>query len=51
VITVLLLYGGPYAEGYCVANDYEQAQGRAFEMIRHIVEASPLLRREAGPRG
>jgi hypothetical protein len=45
VLTVLLLYGGRYAEGYCVANDYEQAQGRVFEMIRRIVEASPLLRR------
>jgi hypothetical protein len=29
-----------------VANDLEQAQGRVFEMVRRIVEASPLLRRE-----
>ena len=39
-------YGGRYAEAYCVANDLEQAQGRVFEMVRRIVEASPLLRRE-----
>jgi Phage Terminase len=47
VITILLLYGGRYAEAYCVANDFEQAQGRVFEMVRRIVEASPLLQREA----
>src|SRR5262249_46884147 len=51
VITVLLLYGGRYAEGYCVANDLEQAQGRVFEMIRRIVEASPFLRRDAKVTG
>jgi len=45
VLTVLLLYGGRYAEAYCVANDLEQAQGRVFEMVRRIVEATPLLRR------
>lgn len=47
MLTVTLLFGGPFAEGYCVANDYEQAQGRVFAAIRRIVEASPLLRREA----
>jgi len=26
----VLLFGGKYAEGYCVANDLEQAQGRVF---------------------
>ena len=31
----------------CVANDLEQAQSRVFEMVRRIIEASPLLRREA----
>lgn len=41
--TVLAL-GGPYAEAYCVANDFEQAQGRVFQAIARIVEASPLLR-------
>ena len=46
-LTILLLYGGKYAEAYCVANDFEQAQGRVFEMCRRIVEATPLLRRDA----
>jgi phage terminase large subunit-like protein len=46
-LTGTLVYGGAYAEGYCIANDYEQAQGRVFQAIRRIVEASPLLRREA----
>ena len=41
--TVVAL-GGPYAEGYCVANDLEQAQGRVFKSIERIVKASPLLR-------
>lgn len=36
--------GGPYAEAYCVANDFEQAQGRVFQAIVRIIEASPLLR-------
>ncbi len=44
--TVLVL-GGPFAEAYCVANDYEQAQGRVFQAIARIVEASPLLRHAA----
>ena len=47
VLTVILLYGGRYAEAYCVANDLEQAQSRVFEMIRRIIEASPLLRNDA----
>src|SRR5262249_1015745 len=47
VITLLLLHRGRFAEGYCAANDLEQAQGRVFEMCRRIVEASPLLRGEA----
>ena len=46
-LAVLLLFGGRYAEGYCAANDLEQAQGRVFEMCRRIVQASPLLRAEA----
>jgi hypothetical protein len=47
VITVLLLYGGRYAEAYCVANDLEQAQSRVYEMIRRIIATSPLLRADA----
>jgi phage terminase large subunit-like protein len=46
-ITTTLVYGGSFAEGYCVANDFDQAQARVFQAIRRIVEASPLLRREA----
>ena len=44
---VLLRNDGRFAEGYCVANDLEQAQSRVFTVIRRIVEASPLLRHGA----
>ena len=44
MLTMVLLYGGRFAEGYCVANDLEQAQSRVFAIIKRIVEASPLLR-------
>jgi Phage Terminase len=47
VITVVVLFGDRFAEAYCVANDLEQAQGLVFEACCRIVEASPLLRREA----
>ena len=47
LLTMILLFGGRFAEGYCVANDLEQAQSRVFQQIRRIVEASPLLMREA----
>jgi phage terminase large subunit-like protein len=47
MITMILLFGGRFAEGYCVANDFEQAQSRVFAMARRIVEASPLLKSEA----
>jgi phage terminase large subunit-like protein len=47
VLTTTLIFGGPFAEGYAVANDLEQAQGRVFQAIRRIVEISPLLKREA----
>ena len=40
----IVCLGGPYAEAYCVANDFEQAQGRVFQAICRIIEASPLLR-------
>ena len=46
LLTMTLVYGGPFSEGYAVANDLEQAQGRVFQASRRIVEASPLLRRE-----
>jgi phage terminase large subunit-like protein len=47
MLTMLLLYGGRFAEAYCVANDLEQAQSRVFQACRRIVEASPLLRPDA----
>jgi phage terminase large subunit-like protein len=46
VITMILLFGGRYAEGYICANDKEQATDRVYEICRRIVEASPLLQRE-----
>jgi phage terminase large subunit-like protein len=46
-LTTTLVYGGPLAEGYCLANDLEQSQGRVFQAIRRIVEASPHLNRAA----
>jgi phage terminase large subunit-like protein len=47
LLATTLLYGGRFAEGYAIANDLEQAQGRVFQAVRRIVEASPYLRREA----
>ena len=47
VLVMILLFGGRFAEGYCVANDLEQAQSRVFMMIKRICEASPLLSPEA----
>jgi phage terminase large subunit-like protein len=47
LVMVLLRSDGRFAEGYCVANDLEQAQSRVFTVIRRIVEASPLLCDEA----
>jgi phage terminase large subunit-like protein len=46
-LVTTLVFGGPFAEGYCIANDLEQAQGRVFQAVRRIVEESPYLRREA----
>jgi phage terminase large subunit-like protein len=42
-IYVVLVLGGPCAEGYTAANDFEQAQGRVFQAIGRIIQASPLL--------
>jgi phage terminase large subunit-like protein len=46
LLVTTLLFGGRYAEGYVVANDLEQAQGRVYEAVRRIVQASPALRSE-----
>ena len=41
---VTVVTGGRYAEVYCVANDLEQAQGRVFEMVRRMVQASDVFK-------
>jgi phage terminase large subunit-like protein len=46
VLATTLVFGGRFAEGYCIANDLEQAQGRVFQAVRRICEASPHLKRE-----
>jgi Terminase large subunit, ATPase domain len=46
-LSTTLLFGGPYPEATICANDFEQARGRVFEMMKRIVESSPLLRTEA----
>jgi phage terminase large subunit-like protein len=47
IVVMLLLFGGAFGEAFALANDQEQARGRVFEMVRRIIEASPLLKREA----
>jgi phage terminase large subunit-like protein len=44
VLYVILCLAGAYGEAYIVANDEEQAIGRAFTAIARICQASPLLR-------
>jgi phage terminase large subunit-like protein len=46
LLTTTLVFGGRFAEGYAIANDLDQAQGRVFLAARRICEASPHLRRE-----
>ncbi len=47
MLYAVVALGGPYAEGYCAANDFDQAQGRVFQAIARIIEASPLLQSAA----
>jgi phage terminase large subunit-like protein len=47
LLALLLLFGGRFAEGYCCANDLDQASSRVFQAVRRIVEASPLLKHDA----
>jgi phage terminase large subunit-like protein len=49
MLVMMLLYGGRYAEGICVANDLEQAQSRVFAIVKRIIECSPMLRAIAKP--
>ena len=51
LITILLLWGPRYAEGYVAANDLEQASSRVYEMCRRIIAASPQLRSECKVTG
>jgi phage terminase large subunit-like protein len=46
-ITTVLLFGGRFAEAFVCANDEQQAIARCFTACCRIVEASPLLKREA----
>jgi phage terminase large subunit-like protein len=46
-LVVILLYGEAFPEATLAANDQDQAVGRVYEAARRIVEASPLLKREA----
>ena len=47
LLTTTCLFGGKFAEAFCVANDFEQAQGRVFQQVKRIIEASPFLKRDA----
>jgi phage terminase large subunit-like protein len=47
MLTMVLLYGGRFAEGFAAANDQEQAMGRVFQACRRIVECSPPLAERA----
>jgi phage terminase large subunit-like protein len=47
VLCLVIALGGPSAESYCAANDFDQAQGRVFQAIARIIGASPLLRDSA----
>ncbi|MGO9682381.1 MAG: terminase TerL endonuclease subunit [Beijerinckiaceae bacterium] len=46
-IYVVRVLGGRFSEGIVCANDLEQAQGRVFQAIARIVEASPMLADDA----
>jgi phage terminase large subunit-like protein len=43
-IYVIVVLGGKYAEGYCLANDLDQSTGRVFQAVSRIINASPLLK-------
>jgi phage terminase large subunit-like protein len=47
VLYVVLVLGGRYAEGYCLANDLEQTQSRVFQAIVRLVESTPALKQDA----
>jgi hypothetical protein len=50
LLTTTLVFGGRFAEGYAIANDFDQAQGRVFQAVaasarpRRICAASAISR-------
>jgi hypothetical protein len=46
-LCVVVLFGGPYSEGFACANDFDQAAARVYQAITRIIEASPLLKDSA----
>jgi phage terminase large subunit-like protein len=46
-IYAAVVIGGPFAEVYALANDFEQASSRVFQAAARIIEASPQLRGSA----
>jgi phage terminase large subunit-like protein len=42
-IYIVAVLAGRYGEGYCLANDEEQAVSRVFTAASRIIESSPLL--------
>jgi phage terminase large subunit-like protein len=42
LLTTTLVFGGRFAESYCIANDLEQAQGRA-DRRRHPCNANDAM--------
>jgi O-antigen/teichoic acid export membrane protein len=38
---IVVLFAGPYGEGFAAANDFDQAQGRVFQAVARIIEARP----------
>ena len=47
MLYVIIVLAGRFGEGYAVANDLDQAQGRVFAACCRIVETSPMLASEA----
>jgi hypothetical protein len=43
LLYVIVCLGGPHAEAFALANDFEQASSRVFQTAARIVQASPLL--------
>lgn len=44
LLYVIVVLGGPFAEGYCIANDFDQAVSRVFASVVRIIFASPKRR-------